>query len=367
MKKFTTSRREILAMLGAAALRAQDAHLMVYIGTYTHGKSKGIYLAHYAEGKLSGMELAAETESPSFLALHPNRRFLYAVNELNAGTVSAFAIENGGKLKFLNRVSSHGAAPCHLDVDKTGKCLCVANYSSGNVAVFPVHADGSLGEASDLDQHHGSSVDKQRQSSPHAHESVISKDNRFLFVPDLGLDQVVIYNLDPARGRISDRRSVKVQAGSGPRHIAFHPNGRYAYVVSEMGGLITAFHYQAANGALETFQTISTLPKDYQGFHGAAEIEIHPNGHFLYASNRGPDTLALFHIAAGGGLTEISQTPTQGKTPRHFAIDPAGKFLLVENQDSDNIVSFAIDPGKGTLTPTGQITECGAPVCILYY
>lgn len=370
------SRRGFTALLLSTGLRAQGSRVFGYVGTYTRGKSKGIYVFRYrpADGTLGALELAAETTSPSFLALHPNRRFLYAVNEVNtyeakpAGSVSAFSIDAGtGKLNALNRVSSGGTGPCHLVVDKTGKCICVADYGSGSVAVFQLRQNGALGESSDFDQHSGSSVDPQRQTGPHAHETVISPDNRFLFVPDLGLDQIVIYRLDAAHGKLSDRRSVKVQAGSGPRHIAFHPSGHYAYVLSEMGGLITAFRYDAANGALDQFQTISTLPTDFKGTNGSAEIQIHPNGKFLYASNRGPDTIAVFQInASSGALTPSGHVSTQGKTPRNFVIDPAGKFLLAENQDSDSIVTFQIDPAKGTLTPTGHMTECGAPVCIVF-
>lgn len=374
----------MLGLLGAAALPAQNSNMLAYIGTYTNGKSKGIYVCRYnpADGTLSAIELAAETASPSFLALHPNRRFLYAVNELNTyenqptGSVSAFSMEaKTGKLTLLNRVASRGTAPCHLAVDPTAKCITVANYTSGSVAVFPIHEGGSLGESSDFVAHHGSSVNKQRQTSPHAHETVISADGRFVFVPDLGADLVVIYRLDAMHGKLSGatdaldahlyQRAVKVQPGFGPRHIAFHD--KHAYVLGEMGGAITAFHFNAANGTLQSFQTISTLPADFKGTNGSAEIQIHPNGKFLYASNRGPDTIAVFEINhSTGALTKLGETSTQGKTPRNFVIDAAGKFLLAANQDSDSIVTFAIDPAKGTLTPAGHVVECGAPVCIAF-
>jgi 6-phosphogluconolactonase len=362
----------MMALLSAAALRAQSSNMLAYAGTYTKGKSKGIYVFHYHDGVLSAMELAVETANPSFLAIHPSRKFLYAVNELETyenqpgGSVSAFSRdEKTGKLTLLNRVPSRGTDPCHLAIDPTGKCMTVANYTSGSVAVFPIRENGSLGEASDFVAHTGSSVNKERQTSPHAHETVISSDGRFVFVPDLGADQVVIYRLDAAHGKLSDRRAVKVQPGFGPRHIAFH--AKYAYVVGEMGGAITAFHYGAANGTLDAFQTVSTLPDHFKGANGSAEIQIHPSGRFLYASNRGPDTIAVFQMSAGTGeLTKIGEVSTQGKTPRNFVIDADGKFLLAANQDSDSIVTFAIDQNKGTLTPAGHVVECGAPVCILF-
>src|SRR5579883_36453 len=365
------SRRGFIAGVTASALDAQNSNTLAYIGTYTGAKSKGIYAATYAGGALSGIELAAETPSPSFLALHPNRRFLYAVNEINnyrggsAGSASAFSIEAGGKLKLLNTVSSGGPGPCHLAVDPSGRCVCVANYAGGSVAVLPVDRGGALREASDFRQHSGSSVNKARQRAAHAHEAAISPDGGFLYVPDLGLDQILIYTLDADRGKLTDRRAVKTPPGSGPRHIAFHPGGHFAYALCEMGGLVVAFHYEEATGGLDPFQTISTLPKDFQGANGSAEIQIHPNGHFLYASNRGPNTIAAFRFDADGALRAIGQTPTQGKTPRDFVIDASGKFLLAANQDSDNIVSFAIG-ADGMLVPANRVASCASPVCIVF-
>ena len=359
-------------MMASSRVFAQEKHgLITYVGTYTTGSSKGIYLFRFQEdGSLTPAGLAAETESPSFLAIHPNRRFLYAVNEgpLSA-SVSAFSIDAAsGHLKTLNVVASRGSSPCHLAVDKTGKCVLAANYGDGSVAAFPILENGGLGEASDFVQHSGSSVDAKRQGGPHAHQAVFSPDNKFAFVPDLGLDEILIYRVDAAHAKIAENHPAfaKVRAGSGPRHLAFHPSGRFAYALGEMGGVITAFRYDSTHGTLDPFQTVSTLPKDFKGENGSAEIEIHPNGRFLYASNRGPDTIEAFQIdALKGMLTRVGEVSTQGTTPRHFAIAPGGNFLLAANQNSDNIVSFRIEK-KGTLAPAGHVVECPTPVCIAF-
>jgi 6-phosphogluconolactonase len=346
--------------------------LFVYVGTYTRRNSKGIYFFRFepADGSLISEGLAAEVESPSFLALHPSRRYLYAVNESVSGTICAFSIDaTTGELKLQSRVASRGSSPCHLTLDKSGKSLVAANYGDGSVAVFPILENGALGEASDFIPHSGLSVHPQRQRGPHAHQVVFSPDNKFAFVPDLGIDEIVIYRFDSARGKLApnDPAFAKVDPGSGPRHLAFHPNGRFAYALGELGGAITAFRYDAVRGALDAFQTISTRPKNFYGDNNSAEIEIHPHGRFLYASNRGPDTIAVFQIdSVSGVLQAIYQVPTQGKTPRHFAIDPAGAFLLAANQDSDTIVTFRIDQKKRTLEPTGRVVECPTPVCITF-
>ncbi len=319
--------------------------------------------------------MAAEDTNPSFLEVHPNRRFLYSVNEISryngqsSGSLSAFSIdEKTGELKLLSRVASRGAGPCHLAVDKSGKCVIAAHYEGGSAAVFPILENGALSDASDFVAHSGSSVNQQRQRGPHPHQAVISPDGRSVLIPDLGLDEIVIYRLDPLHGRLlkEDRRFVKVRPGSGPRHLAFHPNGRYAYALCELDGSVTAFRY-SSTGAFNAFQTVSTLPDDFKGASTSAEIEVHPTGRFLYTSNRGPDTIAVFHITpATCELTPVDHVSTQSKTPRHFAIDPGGNFLFVANQDSDTIVSFQIDQKKGTLAPTGPVVECAAPVCITF-
>jgi 6-phosphogluconolactonase len=356
---------------------APKSEYFVYIGTYTDGKSKGIYgfRFHPSGGTLDPLGLMAETVSPSFVAVSPNHKFLYAVNEIDnfggqkAGSVSAFAIDGKtGKLTFLNQVSSRGGAPCHLVVDKTGKCVLVANYSGGSVAAFPIKEDGRLGEASAFVQHTGSSVDKARQEAPHAHSFYTSPDNRFAVAGDLGLDEVVVYKLDAANGALTpnDPPFAKVPPGGGPRHFAFHPSAKFGYTNNEMTSSVTAFTYDAARGVLNSIQTISTLPKDFSGDNSTAEIEAHPNGKTLYVSNRGHNSIAVFAIdPKKGTLTDLGHAPTQGKTPRGFAIDPTGGYLLAANQDTDNIMIFKIDPKSGRLTP-GKLVEVPRPVSVAF-
>jgi 6-phosphogluconolactonase len=363
---------------GAEKAKAMGEYF-VYVGTYTVQKSsKGIYVCRFdsATGKLTSLELAADTVNPTFLAVHPNRRFLYAANEISdykgqkSGGVSAFAIDRGtGKLTFLNEVASRGADPCHLVVDKTGKYVLVANYTGGSVAVFPVGADGRLGAATAFVQHAGSSVNPARQEGPHAHSINLSPDNRFAIAADLGLDELLVYRFDPARGTVAANNPpfAKVNPGAGPRHFTFLPGGSFAYVINEMGSTVTAFSYDAAGGVLRTLQTISTLPKGFAGQNDDAEVQALPSGKFLYGSNRGHDSIAVFAIDAGRGtLTPVEHVSTQGKTPRNFAIDPTGAYLLAENQDSDSIVVFHIDSKTGRLTPTGQTLEVPSPVCVKF-
>jgi 6-phosphogluconolactonase len=352
---------------------------LMYVGTYTTKRdSKGIYAYRFdpAAGKLPPAGLAAESTDPSFVAIHPNGKYLYAVNETDnfggqkSGAVSAFAMDpKSGALKLLNQVATRGAAPCHVSLDKSGKFLLVANYVGGSVATFPVRDDGSLGDVASFVQHSGSSVNKQRQAAPHAHWIGVSPDNRFVLVADLGLDEVLIYRFDAATGALTpnDPAFVKVSPGLGPRHFAFHPNGKFGYLLNEMGSSVTAFSYQANSGALSELQTISTLPKDFTGPRGAAELVVHPSGRFLYTSNRGHHSITAFSIdPEKGTLTSVGQSLTNGKTPRNFAIDPTGTFLVAANQDSGNLVVFRIDLATGSLTPTGEIAQVPAPVCVVF-
>ena len=355
-----------------------SADSLVYIGTYTGAKSKGIYRARLngVTGTLTAPVLAAELVHPAFLALHPNGRFLYAVNEIGefrgqkAGAVSAFQIDRAsGELVFLNQVSSVGAGPCHLVVDQSGRSVLVANYGGGSVTALPIGADGRLGAASAFIQHHGSSVNPRRQEAPHAHCVNLDAANRFLFVADLGLDKVMIYKFDPAKGPLTPNEPAfaAVPPGAGPRHMAFHPNGRYAYVINELNSTITAFAYEAAGGALRELQTVSTLPAQGAGPNTTAEVAVHPSGQFLYGSNRGHGSIGVFAIdRARGTLTCIQHQPTGGRTPRHFGLDPTGRWLLAGNQDAHSLVAFAVEPQTGRLTPTGQALEIGAPVCVLF-
>ncbi|MGV3724124.1 MAG: lactonase family protein [Actinomycetota bacterium] len=352
--------------------------MLVFIGTYTNAKSKGIYAFRMdgATGALTPIGLVAETASPSFLAIHPNRKFLYAANEVEsfggekAGAVTAFAIDAAtGKLTALNQQSSRGAAPCHLVVDKSGKSLLVANYTGGNVAVLPVGADGKLGPASGFVQHQGKSVDAGRQEGPHAHSFNLSPDNRFAFAADLGLDKVLIYRFDAAKSSITPNEPAAgvVPPGSGPRHFAFHPSGRYAYVINEMKSTVTVFDYEGSKGALRAKQTLSTLPAGFTGNTSTAEVQVHPSGRFLYGSNRGHDSIAIFAIdPTNGQLTHLGNESTQGKTPRNFGIDPTGNFLIAANQGSDSLVVFRIDQKTGKLQPTGVKVEAPVPVCVKF-
>ncbi len=342
---------------------------IAWIGTYTKGKSKGIYAYRWIPGehKFTALGLAVETNNPSFLAVHPNQRFVYAVNEVDEGSVSAFQIDAGsGQLKPLDHVSTRGSGPCHVAVDRTGRWAYAANYNSGSVAAFPIKSDGSLGDASVFVQHTGSSVNPQRQKGPHAHNVVLSPDNRYLLVADLGLDQVLVYPVEGESGGFNSRDPavVKLARGSGPRHIAFRPDGKFVYVLTEMANTVTCFRYGAARATFEEMQTISTLPEGYNGPHSGAEIAIR-NGH-LYASNRGQDSIAAFRIdPSTGTLTPAGHTPTQGKTPRNFAIDPTGGYLLAANQDSDSVVLFRID-SRGGLAPAGEEWDIGSPVCVAF-
>lgn len=358
---------------------AANGKYIAFVGTYTtKTASKGIYAYRFdpAGGQLTAIGVAAETVDPSFLAVHPSGRYLYAVNEISnfngevSGAVSAFAVNaKSGSLKFLNQVPTRGAGPCYVSLDKTGFYVLVANYDSGSIASFPVHGDGSLGTASGFVQHSGTGPNKQRQEGPHAHWIGTSPDNRFALAVDLGLDQVIVYGFDAGTGVFTPTLSgfAKVKPGSGPRHLAFHPNDKFAYVLSEMASTVSVFSYHAKDSSFSPLQTVSTLPSDYSAPNDAAEIAVHPSGKFLYASNRGHDSIAIFAInQKKGTLKSLGQVLTGGKTPRHFAIDPTGAYLLAENQESNNIVIFHIDPATGGLTPTGQTIDVPSPVCITF-
>lgn len=366
-----------VSTLAPAQDRYDKTSMHVYIGTYTAGTSKGIYHSRLdGAGRLTPPELAAETKNPTFLAVHPNGRFLYAVAETSdfagkrTGAVSAFRIEpQTGALTLLNQQPSGGAGPCHLIVDKTGRCVLVANYGGGSVAALPIQSDGSLAKASAFIQHTGSSVNPKRQNAPHAHFISPDPANRFALAADLGADKVFVYRFDARNGSLipNDPPAASVKPGAGPRQLAFHPRGRFAYVINELDSTITAFAYDAKRGALEELHTVPTLPDRFDGNSTCAEIEVHPSGKFLYGSNRGHDSIAIFAIdPKSGRLTSAGHQSTQGRTPRHFGIDPAGKWLLAGNQGSDNIVVFSIDPKSGALKPTGQTVEVGSPVCVVF-
>lgn len=345
---------------------------IVYVGTYNRQNSKGIYAYRFtpSDGKLTPLGLAVETANASFLAVHPNQRFLYAVGENNSGTVSSFAIDGAeGKLRLLNTVSTRGSGPCHLAFDRTGRWIFVANYTSGSIASFPVRNDGTLGEAAVSIQHSGSSVDRQRQNGPHAHSVNISPDNRFLVVTDLGLDQVLVYRFDAIAGSLAPNTPpfVKMEPGAGPRHLTFSPDGRFGWVLNEITATVTSMSYDKTSGAFAVKQSISALPPDFSGARSGAEILIHPNGRFLYTSIRGHDTIASFSVDSQSGLvTPAAWIPTRGKTPRNFAIEPDGNYLLAANQDSNSIAVYRLDTETGGLSPVGEVLGTPVPVSIVF-
>ena len=362
--------------------------MLVYIGTYTRAGSDGIYAFRFDDrtGALRPIGLAAKTSNPSFLVVHPNGRWLYAANEdetyegQKSGAVSAFAIDRAtGRLTLLNQQSSHGAAPCHLALDRTGRYLLVANYTGGNVAVLPIEFDGRLGKSSAVAQHTGSSVDHERQEGPHAHAVLMDETNRFALAADLGADKVFVRRFDADRGILTgdarqgdaaDRAepsTVSLPPGSGPRHLAFAPSYKRLYVINELSSTISAFGWNAANGMLTAEQRVSTLPAGVSASNTTAEITLHPSGRFLYGSNRGHDSIAVFRVDPGtGALTFVEHEPAGGRTPRNFAIAPGGHWLIAANQDSNSVVTFRIDQQTGALERAGNAATVPLPVCVTF-
>ncbi|MBE7555682.1 MAG: lactonase family protein [Anaerolineales bacterium] len=363
-------------------------HSLVFIGTYTEpilfgtgkilqGKGEGIYVYRLdgASGALKPCGLAEGVRNPSYLAFDASLRFLYAVNELKefentpTGAVSAFLVDpDSGRLRFLNQQPSHGTDPCHLTVDRTGRYVLVANFMSGSVCVLPIREDGSLGDATDVIQHQGSSADPVRQSGPHAHAVTLDNAGRYVFVPDLGIDKLMVYKFDAERGKLEPNEEpwVEVTRGAGPRQLVAHPGGGYAYLINELNSTLTAFRYEKAKGGmLREIQTLSTLPEDFQGTNTCAEVQISPSGKFLYGSNRGHDSIVIYAIdQENGRLTCMGYRSTQGKTPRHFGIDPAGEFLVVANQDTESVITFRLDPTSGDFSATGHRVDVPTPVCV---
>jgi 6-phosphogluconolactonase len=346
----------------------------LYAGTYTTGSAQGIYRFSFAtsSGALTPLGLAAAMPNPSFLAVPPDGRCLYAVSEgprTGRASVHAFAIDRQtGALGFLNAQSSGGDGPCHLCLARTGRAVLVANYGAGSVARLPLAPDGSLCPATDVMQHHGASVHPTRQTGPHAHAAIPSPDGRFALVPDLGLDRILLYRLDPATGRLQphDPPWVAVTPGAGPRHLAFHPTLPCAYLANELDNTLLVFAWDARRGTLDARQTVAALPPDFAGESSLAEVAPAPDGRFLYASNRGHDSLAVFRVQAETGLLAAAgHVPTLGHTPRHFTLHPSGAWLLAANQDTDAIVVFRRDADSGMLTPAGS-AAVACPVCLCW-
>jgi 6-phosphogluconolactonase len=363
-----------LNCLSVAPLSAVSvpSDVLVYVGTYTNRGSEGVYVYRLdsSTGALKYVSKSPRLSNPSFVAIDPKGRCVYAVRESGgpAGAIVALSRNQAtNELTILNEQPSGGQGPCYVTVDREDRFVLAANYGSGSVAVFPIAEDGRLQPASCVVQHEGSSVNAARQKGPHAHSIVLDPANRYAFVPDLGIDKIMIYRFDREHGKLvpNDPPFAKCEPGSGPRHFTFHPDGKHAYVIEEISGTVTAFAYDAGAGTLKPLQKISTLPKDFKGTNTSADIHVHPSGRFLYGSNRGHDSIACFAIDdKTGELRLIGHEPTQGKNPRNFAIDPSGTFLLAANQDSNTVVSFRVDPDTGKLTPAGQTCQVSMPVCL---
>ncbi|HSD66696.1 MAG TPA: lactonase family protein, partial [Vicinamibacteria bacterium] len=359
----------------AASAVAAEKPFTVYVGTYTDGTSRGIYRFTFdpATGSATEPVLAAEAQNPSFLALSPSGRFLYAVGEIGSfqgaktGVVSAFAVDPGtGDLKLLNQQPSEGTGPTHLVVDGGGKNVLVANYGGGNVVVLPIAPDGTLKPVSSNQVHEGSGPDKGRQEKPHAHGIYLDPAERFALAPDLGADRVFVYRFDAAKGTLEPHGAGAPEPGSGPRHLAFHPNGKYVYVINELLSTMAAFSYDGEKGALTSLQTISCLPAGFSGTSWTAEVAVSPDGRFVYGSNRGDDSLAIFAVEPSTGrLTVKGHSPIGGKYPRHFTIDPTGRFILAGHQNSGTIGVLRLDPATGMPSLVGSPVKVDKPVCLL--
>ena len=370
-------------------MRSMPREMLVYVGTYTapitfgtgkvlQGKGEGIYVLRMdqASGVLELVGTTTGVDNPSYLAFDATQRFLYVVNELKTyqdrptGTVSAFAVDPAtGELEYLNRQPTHGTDPCHVAVDTQRRHVFVANFMSGSVCVLPVRDDGSLGEACDFIQHQGAGIDPVRQNGPHAHAVTLDQANRYAFVPDLGLDRLFIYRFDPKRGMLEPNGVpwIKTKPGAGPRQVALHPAGRFAYLVNELNSTVAALAFDRRTGAFQEQQIVPTLPEGFGGVSTCADIQLSPSGAFLYASNCGHDSIVVWRIdQRTGKLTYVEHAATQGNTPRSFCIDPTGRFLPAANQDSDTIVTFRIHAASGKLRPTGHVAHVPTPVCVKF-
>ena len=362
----------LLFLSATSSSFSQDPYL--FVGTYTSGKSKGIYVYRFNTAAGTATEVSTlKADNPSYLAIAPDGKHLYSANESGgpSSSVGAYSFDpETGRLLSLNTQSSQGRGTCYVSIDKTGKWVFVANYSSGSLAALPVNSDGSLAPAAQVIQHSGPVFLKERQGKPHVHSTIFSPDEKFLYVADLGTDKEHIYRFDPNQPMPLTEATdsfVSVEPGSGPRHIAFHPDKPFVYLISEISGTVDAFHYDKNSGKLDHFQRIRTTPADFTANADGADIHISADGRFLYASNRGlSNTIAVFSISPDGKLTNKQYISVNGKHPRNFAIDPTGRFLLVANQDSDNIVIFAIDPSTGLLKATGNELSVPNPVCLKF-
>lgn len=382
-------RREMVRVIGLASLGAtfasgeavkggRSGEQMIYVGTYTNSGSRGIHLLRFnpETGRIVNAGLAAEVVNPSYLAIAPGGGRLLAVNEVATldgqpgGGLTSFAISpQTGLLTRINQINSGGAAPCYVTVDPDGEYVLAANYSGGNLIVAPVGRDGRLGAASDRVQHSGTGGNPQRQSGPRAHCVVFAPDRRHVVAVDLGIDKVLIYRWDARRGRLlsSTPGELRTRPGAGPRHIDFHPNGRFAAVINELDSTLISCAWDGAKGVLTEIQTVPTLPAGFAGVNYCADVHFHPGGRFVYGSNRGHDSLAIWQIdPKTGRLNQVGHEATGGRNPRNFVIDPTGRWLLAANQGSDSIILFRIDPSTGRLTRTGEPVSIPTPVCLKF-
>lgn len=348
--------------------------MLAFVGGYTdpdrQGRGRGIYVYRVDDstGALTELLVHPDVRNPAFLALHPARPLLYAVNSGSANGVSAFSVDLAdGGLSFLNQKPSHGDGPAHVSVDPAGAHVAVANYSGGTIALYPIQADGRLGDASSVIAHAGPlGPNPQRQDKAHAHQIPFDPAGGRLFVNDLGQDRTYVYRVDGGKLLPHDPPFAAANPGAGPRHLDFHPSGRFVYVINELDSTITGFAHDA--GRLSPLHTVSTLPAGFDGSNSTAQIVVHPGGRFVYGSNRGHDSIAIFAIdESSGRLTPAGHTPSGGRTPRNFNVDPSGRYLYALNQDSDNIVLFRIDPASGALAATGHTAVCGSPSCIVFH
>ena len=350
---------------------------VVYIGTYTEhigSVSKGIYIyrLNLASGELTFERQAVGILNPSYLAFHPQGGFLYAVNEVRSfageegGGVSAFSIDSdSGEVELLNAQPSRGKDPCYISVERTGRFALVANYSSGTAAMLPIQPDGKLGPATDVIQHSGSSVHPERQTAAYVHSILPDPTNRFAIAADLGTDKLMVYEMDLEKGKLRRHGEVRVQPGAGPRHVIFHPNGGYLYLINELDSTVNVYRYRSDNGSFDEVQSVSTLPKDFEGENLCADLHIW--GTYLYASNRKHDTIAWYLIdESTGRLTYQDEIASGGKEPRGFGIDSTGSFLLAAHEKSANVVVFQIDPSTGKPLKTGHEIEVSHPVCVKF-
>ncbi len=350
-----------------------DLAYLLFVGAYTQGNEGiAVYRFNAKTGDLQYLLTNENVQNPSYLAIHEDKNLLIAVNEVGefqgkpSGAVSSFSFDpKSGALELLGQVASGGGAPCYLAMDNKAKFALVANYSGGNVGMLPIGNEGNIEDLADLIQHEGSSIDERRQKGPYAHTIVFDPDERYALAADLGIDQVITYEINREESRLIQVGIFETAPGAGPRHLAFHPNGKFVYIINELNSTMTSCSYDSETGQLREVMTVSTLPDGFEGTNSCADVHVSPDGRFVYGSNRGHESIAIFKTDASiGNIENVGYQNVKGKTPRNFTIEPTGKFLLVANQNSNNIVVFSIDEETGLLTDTGVEVQTPKPVCL---